>query len=119
MSSDYIYIKFCSNKCMNINNLKVELKDKCNKIVFDGVSNYFGKIKIPICDNEIYKLVIYYDLTIIVVPLVARASEIYCINIDNNTKGKHLVTVLLIDKNYPNIKIEGGNMILCQDTQFR
>ena len=40
-------------------------------------------------------------------------------NIDNNKERKHLVTIMLMDKNYPNIKIEGGKMILWQDIQFQ
>ena len=59
MKTDYIYIKLCSNESMNLSNLKIKLKDKCNKIVFDGMTDKFGKAKIPICNNDVYKLVIY------------------------------------------------------------
>ncbi len=117
MTSDYIYIKLCSNERMGLSNLKIKLKDKCNKIVFDGKTDNFGKVKIPVCINEVYKLVIYSNLSIVKIPLIARKDKIYCINICNNKRKEHLVTVLLKDKYYPNIKIEGGQMILWQDIQ--
>ncbi len=117
MTSDYIYIKLCSNESMCLGNLKIKLKDKCNEIVFDGITDNFGKVKIPVCNNEVYKLVIYSNLSIVKIPLIARKDKIYCINISNNKRKEHLVTVLLKDEHYPNIKIEGGKMILWQDIQ--
>ena len=117
MTSDYIYIKFCSNESISLGNLKLKLKNKCNEIVFEGITDNFGKVKIPICNNEVYKLVIYSNLSIVKIPLIARKDNVYCINIGNNKRKEHLVTVLLKDKYYPNIKIEGGKMILWQDIQ--
>ncbi len=117
MTSDYIYIKFCSNESISLSNLKLKLKNKCNEIVFEGITDNFGKVKIPICNNEVYKLVIYSNLAIVKIPLIARKDNVYCINISNNKRKKHFVTVLLKDKHYPNIKIEGGKMILWQDIQ--
>ncbi len=119
MTSDYIYIKLCSNDSICLSNLKIKLKNKCDEIVFDGITDNFGKLKIPICSNEVYKLVIYSNLSIVKIPLIARKDKVYCINIDNNKRKEHLVTVLLKDKYYPNIKIEGGQMILWQDIQFQ
>lgn len=118
MKKDYIYINLYSDKNVSQNSLKIMLKDNCNKIVFKGITNNLGKIKIPICDNELYNLIIYSNI-IIIVPLIARKDKIYCVNIDNNKESKHLVTIMLMDKNYPNIKIEGGKMILWQDIQFQ
>ena len=119
MTNDYIYIKLYSNVNINLSDLKVKLINKCNKIVFSGKTDCFGKIKIPICDNEVYKLFVYSNLSILKVPLIARKNEIYCINISSNKRKNHLVTVLLKDKYYPNIKIERGKMILWQDIQFQ
>lgn len=116
MTKDYIYIKLCGN---NSSNLKIKLKDKCNKIVFEGKTDNFGKIKIPIFDNEVYKLIIYSNFVIVIVPLIAVKDKVYCINISNNKRKEHLITIMLMDKNYPNIKIEGGKMILWQDIQFQ
>lgn len=116
MTKDYIYIKLCSNESINSNNIKVKLKDKCNKIVFDGMTDNFGKIKIPIYENEVYKLMIYSNL-VIIVPLIAKSNKTYCINIGNNKRKEHLITVLLKDKNYPNMKIEGGKIMLWQNIQ--
>ena len=118
MKKDYIYIKLCGNESIKSNNIKVKLKDKCNKIVFEGMTDNFGKIKIPICDNEVYKLIVYYNLAISKIPLIAKKDEVYCININNNqNKGKHLITIRLMDKYNPNIKIKGGEMIIWQDIQ--
>ena len=117
MINDYICIKLCSNESIRLSNLNVKLKDKCDKTVFDGITDTFGKVKIPICNNEVYKLVIYSNLSIVKIPLIARKDNVYCINISNNKRKEHFVTVLLKDKYYPNIKIEGGKMILWQDIQ--
>ena len=117
MKNDYIYIKLCGNESIKSNNIKVKLKNKCNKIVFEGMTDNFGKIKIPICDNEVYRLIIYSNLSIIKIPLIARKNKLYCINISDNKRKEHFVTFLLKDKYYPNIKIEGGKMILWQDIQ--
>ena len=119
MTSDYIYIKLCSSESMCLSNLKIKLEDKCNEIVFDGITDNFGKVKIPVCSNEVYKLFVYSNLVIIIVPLIAKNNKTYCINISSNKRKKHLVTVLLKDKYYPNIKIERGKMILWQDIQFQ
>ncbi len=117
MRNDYLYIRLCSNENMGLSNLKIRLKNKCNKIIFDGITDNFGKVKIPICDNEVYKLVVYTNLSIIQVPLIARKNNLYCINIGDHKRKEQLVTIILMDKNYPNIKIEGGKMILWQDIQ--
>ena len=121
MINDCIYIKLCSNANINSSNLKVELINKCNKIVFSGKTDCFGKIKIPICNNEVYGLIIYAGLSIKKIPLIAKKNKIYCINIsDNNSNnGKRLVTITLMDKYNPNIKIKGGKMIIWQDIQFQ
>ena len=117
MANNYIYIRFCSNESICLSNLKVKMINKCNKIVFEGMTDNFGKIKISICDNEVYRLIIYSNLVIIIVPLIAKSNKTYCINIGNNKRKEHLITVLLKDKNYPNMKIEGGKIILWQDIQ--
>ena len=119
MAKEYIYVKLYNNNGLSSNDVRVKLKNKCNKIVFDGKTNYFGKIKIPVCNNKVYKLIVYYNLTKKVIPLIARANEVYCINISGNKEKKHLITVMLMDKYNPNIKIEGGKMILWQDTQYQ
>ena len=120
MKTDYIYIKLCSNESMNLSNLKIKLKDKCNKIVFDGITDCFGKIKIPICgDNGVYNLIIYSNLSMIRIPLIAKKDKIYCIDISSNKVKKQFVTIMLIDKYNPSIKIEGGKMLLWQDTQSK
>ena len=117
MTNDQIYIKLYSNKSISLSNLKIKLEDKCNEIVFDGITDRFGKVKISICNNEVYKLAIYSNLSIIKIPLIARKNKLYCINISDNKRKEHFVTFLLKDKYYPNIKIEGGKMILWQDIQ--
>lgn len=119
MTNDYIYIKLCSNANINSSNLKVELINKCNKIVFSGKTDCFGKIKIPICNNRVYKLLVYSNFLILKIPLIAKKNETYCINIsDNNINPKkHLVTIMLVDKYNPSIKIKGGEIIIWQDIQ--
>ncbi len=119
MNKDCIYIRLCSTNNMVLSNLKIILKDKCNKIVYEGLTDLFGKIELPVCHNEIYKIIIYCNLSIILVPIIAKKNRNYCINISSNNIKKHLITILLEDKNYPNLKIERGKIILWQDTQFQ
>ena len=74
--------------------------------------------KVP--KNDIYKLFIISGLKIIVIPLIAKRDEIYCININNNNFNKnHLITVLLEDANNSNIKIKRGEILLWEDTLFQ
>ncbi len=119
MIKDYIYINLYSNGNINPCNIKVKLINKCNKIVFDGITDCFGRIKIPICNNEVYKLIVYSNLSITKIPLIAKKNRVYCINIGGNNinNRKHLVTIILMDKYNPNIKIKGGEMIIWQDIQ--
>ena len=119
MKNDYIYIKLYSNGNVSPSNLKIKLIDKCNETVFSGTTDYFGKVKIPIQDRKIYKLIVYSNPSIIKIPLIARKNEVYCINISNNNLNnkKHFITIMLMDKYNPNIKIKGGEMIIWQDTQ--
>ena len=82
MKKDFIYIRICDG--MNLSKTKIILKDKCNKIVYEEIIVNLNNIKIPICHNDIYKLFIISGLKIIVIPLIAKRDEIYCININNN-----------------------------------
>lgn len=110
MKNDYIYIKLNRKS-------EIVLKDICNKIVFTGITDNYGNIKVPICNNNLYHLYVCNGLDIKQVPLIARKNELYCININKQKSNKHYVTILLIDKNYKNIKIKKGEISLWQDTQ--
>ena len=114
MKKDFIYIRICDG--MNLSKTKIILKDKCNKIVYEEIIVNFNNIKIPIYNNDIYKLFIISGLKIIVIPLIAKRDEIYCININNNFNKNHLITVLLEDANNSNIKIKRGEILLWEDT---
>lgn len=119
MMRNYIYINLCNDKNIASNNLRIKLVNKCNKIVFDGMTDCFGKIKIPICDDEVYRLIVYSNLAIIKIPMIAKTNNVYSINISNKRNvRKHLVTLCLMDANYPNLKIEGGKMTIWQDIRF-
>ena len=121
MVNDCIFIKFFSNGNMNPNNLKVKLINEDDKIVYDGKTDFFGKIKIPICNNRVYKLLVYSNFLILKIPLIAKKNETYCINISDNkiNPKKHLVTIMLVDKYNPSIKIKGGEIIIWQDIQSK
>jgi hypothetical protein len=114
MKKDFIYIRICDG--MNLSKTKIILKDKCNKIVYEEIIVNLNNIKIPIYNNDIYKLFIISGLKIIVIPLIAKRDEIYCININNNFNKNHLITVLLEDANNSNIKIKRGEILLWEDT---
>lgn len=117
MQKDYIYIKLCDG--ISIPKTKLILKDKCNKVVFESFSEEISKIRIPICDREVYKLIITSKTNKFIVPLIAKKNETYCINIGSNNPNskKHLITIRLMDANYPNIRIKGGEIIIWQDIQ--
>ena len=82
-------------------------------------NNCFDKIKIPICNHEVYKLIVISKVNKCVVPLIAKKNETYFINIAGNNLNdrKQLITIRLMDANYPNIRIKGGKMIIWQDIQ--
>lgn len=117
MKKDFIYIRICDG--MNLGRTKLILKDKCNKMVYEEIIVNLNNIKIPIYNNDIYKLFIISGLKIIVIPLIAKRDEIYCININNNFNKNHLITVLLEDANNSNIKIKRGEILLWEDTLFQ
>lgn len=114
MKKDFIYIRICDG--MNLGRTKLILKDKCNKIVYEEIIVNLNNIKIPIYNKEVYKLFVISGLKIIVIPLIAKRDEIYCININNNFNKNHLITVLLEDANNANIKIKRGEILLWEDT---
>ena len=114
MKKDFIYIRICDG--MNLGRTKLILKDKCNKIVYEEIIVNLNNIKIPIYNKEVYKLFVISGLKIIVIPLIAKRDEIYCININNNFNKNHLITVLLEDANNANIKIKRGEVLLWEDT---
>ena len=114
MKKDFIYIRICDG--INLGRTKIILKDKCNKIVYEEIIVNLNNIKIPIYNNEVYKLIIISGLKILVIPLIAK-EEKYCININNNNLNKnHLITILLEDANNINIKIKRGEILLWEDT---
>ena len=117
MQKDYIYIKLCDG--INIPNAKLILKNKYNKVVFESFLEGNGKIRIPIYDREVYKLIVVSKSNKFIVPLIAKKNENYCINIGSNNPNskKNLITIRLMDANYPNIRIKGGKMIIWQDIQ--
>ena len=106
MKKDFIYIRICNG--INLGRTKIILKNKCNKIVYEKTIDNLNNIKIPICHNDIYKLFIISGLKILVIPLIAKRDEIYCININNNLNKNHLNT---------NIKIKRGEILLWEDIQ--
>lgn len=116
MKKDFIYIRICNG--INLGRTKLILKDKCNKIVYEEIIVNLNNVKIPIYNNDVYKLFIISGLKIIVIPLIAKRDEIYCININNNNNfnKNHLITVLLEDANNSNIKIKRGEILLWEDT---
>ena len=118
MKKDFIYIRICDG--INLGRTKIILKDKCNKIVYEEIIVNLNNIKIPIYNNEVYKLIIISGLKILVIPLIAKKEEKYCININNNNLNKnHLITILLEDANNINIKIKRGEILLWEDTLFQ
>lgn len=114
MKKDFIYIRICNG--INLGRTKIILKNKCNKIVYEEIIDNLNNIKIPVYNNDVYKLFIISGLKILVIPLIAKRDEIYCININNNFNKNHLITVLLEDANNANIKIKRGEILLWEDT---
>lgn len=115
---DYIYIKIKFNNYLGCYRSKIIIKDRCNKTVFKGITDNYGNIEIPVCDNEIYQVYILSNIKTLIIPLLAIKNKTYQIDI-NNKIDNHPITLLLIDTNYPNIKIEGGKIVLWQGIQFQ
>lgn len=112
MEKDYIYIKVYNNTLFD----KIILKDSNDIVVFTKVVDDSSIIKVPIYDNNLYKLFILSKERTFIIPLLARKEKTYNINTSIN-KEPHLITVLLFDANNPNLKIERGQMVLWQDIQ--
>lgn len=86
------------------------LKSKKNK-VFEGFTDNYGKIKIPIINNNIYKLIIKIKNKILIVPIFAKKNNKYCIPVNINQK-QNEITIYLKDYNYPEILIKKGEIHL-------
>lgn len=54
MERNCIYIKVCNG--MKLCRTKIIMKNKCDEVVFEGVTDDFGKVCVSICNNTIYKL---------------------------------------------------------------
>lgn len=86
------------------------LKDKKNKI-FEGYTDNYGKIKIPIINNKVYKLIIKTQNKILIIPILAKTNHKYCIPVNINQK-QNEITIYLKDYNYPEILITKGEVNL-------
>ena len=115
MDKDYIYVKLMSSNNVCINKIQFVLKDVYNNIVFNGITDNYGGIELPINNKNIYKLLIYSGVGLIQIPIYALKNARYCIciNEEKNNKKKNN-KMLLFDSNYPEIQIKKGEIILWQ-----
>jgi hypothetical protein len=112
----FIYIKVCD---VGFYGTRVVLMNECNEVVFRGIIDAFGVVKVPVCDKGVYSLFIYSGLRMIAVPLIARVGMVYCVNVGVDVDRNHLITVMLVDANSPDVKIKRGEIVLWQDIQFQ
>ena len=109
MDKGYIYLKINGS----MGDFRLILKDDLG-IVFDEVCNGYDAVKVPILDKRSYLLLICSSLGILGVPLYAIKDRVYCISVDNRNVVKRNRNILLMDYNYPEIKIKEGEIILWQ-----
>ncbi len=116
MNNEHVYIKLVSNEGLCNNKVDVVLKDNCNNIIFRKVVSIYEKIKLPVFNRKVYKLLICSGNGLIQIPLYALNNQTYyiCIDRKNFNNLKHRISVLLFDSSYPEIKIREGEMILWQ-----
>ena len=101
----------------NINQAFVTIYDEYNNVVFEG-KTHNNHILVNLCRNNVYKL-IACSLGEEINTYFYVNSDNYCFRfnynmIDTNNKESNLVTFILTDYFYDNLKIERGEIILWQ-----
>ena len=106
----------CGNFCIKIysgfTRVRIVVKDKCNNVVCEKSNDYLGNyFNLPI--DTIYKVYIYAGSSLLGYSVIyAKFNELYCICLNQS---KHLITLFLEDKFYPNLEIEMGEIELWQN----
>lgn len=88
------------------------IKNMHNEIIYKNKSNCLDKISVSLRKCCAYKVYVINNANVLgVFSIYARENELYNVNLTSN---KHIVFIYLMDANYPNLKITGGEINLCQ-----
>ncbi len=108
MDKQYILVKL-----LGYGKVYVILKNIYNDIIFEGFTDNFGVIYLPVKYNNIYKLIVKTKEANLIIPLYAKKNEKYCIPVNiSKKKNNREVTIYLKDYNYPDINISEGEVRL-------
>ncbi len=110
MNKGFININLSSN-CLG--NTTVCLRNKCNKVVYKDKVN-LGKVKLPICNKNIYKLEVCSLGRRITIPIYAVKGKSYNINLDTIENKSKLKKILIKDSNYNLVNIKEGEITIWQ-----
>ena len=88
--------------------------DHSNSLIINK-KTYNGVLEVKVQKNEIYKIIIYSKFEIIT-KYIYTNRDIYYIYLKNNliNLNNPTITFQLTDLNYDNLKVERGEIILCQ-----
>lgn len=88
------------------------IKNIHNKVVYENKFNCLDEFSVFLTEGLAYKVYVIYNANILgAFSIYARNNESYNINLLPN---KHFISIWLMDANYPNLKIMGGEVNLCQ-----
>jgi len=106
-----ICLKFYNVGYNHYDQVKIIILDKCNNKIFEG-KTYNGLINVRLKCYQTYKIICYYCNKTICTSIYPNPNYInyfFNFNTQNN-----IITLLLKDKNYKNLLIEKGKLILWQ-----
>ena len=88
------------------------IKNMLNEVIYKNKFNCLDKVSIPLTKCCAYKVCVIHNANVLgMFSIYARENELYNVNLTSN---KHIVSICLMDANYPNLKIMGGEINLCQ-----
>ena len=92
----------------------ITIYDNCNNCVFKGYT-YNGRVNICLDNNHYYFIKAYLNSQMInKIIYINKYSNIYTLVFDSITIRNNIITFILTDRNYLNLPIENGEVILWQ-----
>ena len=88
------------------------IKNMHNEVIYKNKFNCLDKISVFLTKCCAYKVYVIHSANVLGVFFIyARENELYNVNLTSN---KHIVSICLMDANYPNLKITESEINLCK-----
>ena len=88
------------------------IKNMHNEVIYKNKFNCLDKISVSLTKCCAYKVYVIHSANVLGVFFIyARENELYNVNLTSN---KHIVSICLMDANYPNLKITESEINLCK-----